>query len=87
MIKSRVCCLTVEHRLGGVHQHPEQRGGGQRLVDGVGQRVAGGGGPRCDPEGGRGRREGFREGPVDRGVALFRGDSARLIACGYRRAK
>lgn len=44
--------LTVEHGLGGVHQHPQQGRGGERLVDAVVQRVAGGRRPGRDPEGG-----------------------------------
>lgn len=50
---SLVFHLTGKHWLGCVHQHPEQRGGRERFVDRLGERVAGGCRPFCDPEGGR----------------------------------
>lgn len=43
--------LTIKHGLRCVHQHPEQRGGGERFVDRLGERVAAGRRPRRDPGG------------------------------------
>lgn len=36
----KVLCLTIEQGLSGVHQPSEQRGGGEGLIEGVGQSVA-----------------------------------------------
>lgn len=80
-------CPTVEHGLGRVHQHPEERGGGERFVDGVGEGVAGGGRPRCDPEGGGHRGEGLRSRFVHGSGAILggeRGDSIHFITCGTK---